>query len=89
MFDFFEVQQLVPVKLKELSVNLYDFWDDHYPASRFPLSRLYKNAKIDTESNRAIHRQDFVRLAHVHDLHTTSLSNAVKEVWIWNGKLRQ
>jgi hypothetical protein len=29
---------------------------------------MYKNAKIDTESNRVIHRQDFDRLQHVCNL---------------------
>ncbi len=66
--DFYHDQQLLPEQLSELRDDLHAYWDDHYPASRFPPSRMYKNAKIDTQSNRVIHRQDFDRLQHVCNL---------------------
>jgi hypothetical protein len=63
--DFYH---LLPEKFSELRHDLHAYWDDHYPALRFPPSRMYKNAKIDTQSDRVIHRKDFDRLQHVCNL---------------------
>ena len=60
--DFYEGKQMLPELLHDLTLDLQVNWDDHYSATRFPPSRMYKNAKIDTESNRVIHRIDFDRL---------------------------
>ena len=67
--DFYQQEQeILPEVLQDLRLDLHQHWDEHYPATRFPPSRMYKNAKIDTESNRVIHRIDFDRLRHVRDL---------------------
>ena len=66
--DFYQPKQMSPEALHNLRIDLYTHWDDHYPASWFPPSRMYKHEKIDTQSNRVIHRQDFDRLQHVCNL---------------------
>ena len=66
--DFYECKQIAPELLHDLSLDLQVSWDDHYSATRFPPSRRYKNAKIDTQTNRVIHRIDFDRLRHVRTL---------------------
>jgi hypothetical protein len=66
--DFYEGKQIVPELLHDLTLDLQVSWDNHYSATRFPPSRMYKNAKIDTQSNRVIHRIDFDRFRHVRTL---------------------
>ena len=61
---YYEVQNVLPEKLKGLSDDLLAYWDEHYPSSKFPPPENYKNAKIDIESNRVVSRHDFL-----HDMH--------------------
>ena len=66
--DFYQQQQMLPEALDDLRKDLHGYWDDRYPATTYPPSRMYKNEKIDTQSNRVIHRDDFDRLRNVRNL---------------------
>ena len=83
--DFYEGKQMLPELLHDLTLDLQVNWDDHYSATRFPPSRMYKNAKIDTQSNHLIHRIDFDRLRHVHTLVDTfeKLYPALQMETVW------
>ena len=59
---------MLPEALNDSRMDLHGYWDVHYPATRFPPSRMYKNEKIDTQSNRVIHRKDFDKLRNVRNL---------------------
>ena len=76
---FYQVQSISPKKLCALRQDLFVYWDDHYPSSKYPPSEKYKNSKVDIDSNRFVHKTQFTDDQQLH--HVKALVDTFEEIY--------
>jgi len=56
---------LLTIDLTRLSKDVLLRWDVNYPLSEFPPCKSFGGVRINTESNRQIHKSKFARVPHI------------------------